>query len=170
MVKNTILWLLPPSLFSEAGYRYMRSAITSAGYQISLASIVRGLIPSDSVLRVQSEQTLVGVHAGNFRALLLTGGEGWMKPMEGSGYLTIIKNFVSAGIPAGAVCSGPVMLARAGVLNNKNAVCNPLYKSELIKAGTNFIDRATVRDGSILTGKDADALPDFAQDFLFMIK
>lgn len=170
MVKNTILWLLPPSSFSEAGYRYMRDAVTSAGYKISIASISQSMIPSDGTIKVQPDQQLFSIHASNFRALLLTGGDGWIKPFEQSGYLTIIKRFVSAGSFVGAVCSGPVMLARAGVLHNKTAVCNPLYKQELIKAGANYKDTVFHREGNILTGKDADALPLFAQNFLFIIK
>lgn len=170
MVKNTVLLLLPPSGFSDAGFRFMKQAVSEKGYKLAVASAATSLITGQEGTRVQPEIPLYQVHASNFTSLLITGGEGWLKTDLTSGYAKIVNAFYSSKRLIGAVCSGPVVLAKSGVITGLASVCNPLYKQELIKAGANFIDKEYIISGRILTGRDAASLPVFALNYFNLLK
>ncbi len=148
----------------------MKQAVTEKGFSLAIASSSTSLITGQNGTKVQPEIPLYQVHASNFAALLITGGEGWLKTDIGSGYSKIVNAFYSSKKLIGAVCSGPVVLAKSGILTGLAAVCNPLYKQELIKAGANFTDKEYVISGRTITGRDSAALPSFAMNYLNLLK
>lgn len=170
MVKNTVLLLLPPSGFADEGYRFMKQALSEKGFTVAVASSSGSLITGLNGTKVQPEIPLFQVHASNFAALLITGGEGWLKTEIKGGFDRVVKAFYASKKVIGAVCSGPVVLARSGVLTGLNAVCNPLYRQELIKAGVNFTDKEYVISGKIITGRGAASLPTFAMNYCSLLK
>lgn len=170
LVKNTVLLLLPPAGFSDEGFRFMKQALSEKNVKLAVASSSSNLITGLGGTKVQPEIPLYQVHASNFAGLLITGGEGWLKTDIAGGYSRVVNAFYSSKKLIGAVCSGPVVLAKSGILTGLASVCNPLYKQELIKAGANFIDKEYVISGKIITGRDAAALPSFALNYYNLLK
>lgn len=52
-----------------------------------------------------------------------------------------------------AICAAPSILAHAGLLDGRNATCNPCVTDELIAGGANHLTDPAVRDGNIITSR-----------------
>jgi putative intracellular protease/amidase len=79
----------------------------------------------------------------------------------------IIQKANEAGATFGAICAGPLLLARAGLLKGRRFThgYGPNASSPYWRDGT-FVDKPVVVDGNIITAK-ADAYIDFAIEVLY---
>ncbi|MDH7604553.1 MAG: DJ-1/PfpI family protein, partial [Melioribacter sp.] len=68
----------------------------------------------------------------------------------------------------GAICSAPVILAKAGIIK-KVATCFPDDKKELEKEGIEYKDEPVVIDSNVITGRDPASAPEFISRFLYEI-
>ncbi len=69
-----------------------------------------------------------------------------------------------------AICSSPVILAKAGILQNKKATCFSEDKMELINAGIDYQDRNIVIDGNVVTADNVHSALQFAEAVLHLTK
>ena len=67
-----------------------------------------------------------------------------------------------------AICAGPMVLGKRGLLKGKKAVCYPGFEKEL--AGANIGTDKVVRDGRIITAVGAGAAVDFGLQLLAAVK
>lgn len=97
--------------------------------------------------------------AENIELLMLPGGPGHTNIEESEPAMSLIKNAYEKGMLISAICASPSILGKAGMLNNKKAVCFPGYEKFLY--GAEYSEEKAVRDGSIITGKGAGAAAEF---------
>lgn len=69
--------------------------------------------------------------------------------------LDLLRSFNDAGKIIGAICAGPVVLNKAGILSDKKATSFPDMKDEMDKTGEYIDDQIVVTDGNITTGRGA---------------
>ena len=70
----------------------------------------------------------------------------------------LLKGAAEKGKHVGAICASPALvLAKAGLLKGKNAICYPGCEGALEEGGATVIDRPAVTDGNITTGKGPGA-------------
>jgi len=67
--------------------------------------------------------------------------------------IKIIREMNNVNKLIGAICAAPIVLAAAGVLNGRSAVCYPGYEKEL--GGAKIANVPYVVDSNIITGKGA---------------
>ena len=77
--------------------------------------------------------------------------------------IEIVKDFNREEKLVGAICAGPMVLQKAGIVAGKNFTCYPGVEEE-IKDGI-YRDSSVVVDGNIITAKG----PAFAVDFSLII-
>jgi protease I len=65
--------------------------------------------------------------------------------------VALVRAFVEAGKPVGAICHGPWLLVEAGALRGRRATCWRSIRTDLRNAGAVVVDEAVVTDGSIVT-------------------
>lgn len=75
-----------------------------------------------------------------------------------------IHAFKEAGKWIGAICAGPGVLGKLGVLQGEKATCYPGVEHELI--GCEIIKERVIRSGKIITGIGAGASLEFALELL----
>ena len=51
-----------------------------------------------------------------------------------------------------AICAGPIVLAKAGILKDKICTCSPGFETQL--TGANYQEAIVQKDDHIITGKD----------------
>lgn len=76
-----------------------------------------------------------------------------------------IKAAFDEGKPVAAICAGPTVLAKAGVLSGKKATIYPGMESHLEAAGATPVDERVVIDGNVITSQG----PGTAMEFAFAI-
>ncbi|MCI7238487.1 MAG: DJ-1/PfpI family protein [Anaerococcus sp.] len=69
--------------------------------------------------------------------------------------IDLVKDFDEKRKTIAAICAGPIVLNRAGVLEDKRATSHPSVKDELDRVGEYIEDEIVVTDGNITTSRGA---------------
>ncbi|MCH7773985.1 MAG: DJ-1/PfpI family protein [Bacteroidetes bacterium] len=110
------------------------------------------------------------VNDKNFSAIVLIGGKGSKDYWDNEQLHNIVKNFKRAGKIVAAICSAPIILARAGLLSKIPATCWSEDKNELINLGIEYKDRSIVTENGVVTADGPHSAEQFAETVLNMIK
>jgi protease I len=110
------------------------------------------------------------VNTNNFAGIILIGGEGSRLYWNNSHLHNIVNEFFNSEKIVAAICSAPVILAKAGILKNKSATCFSEDKMELINSGINYNDRNVVFDGNVITADGPKSAIQFTEAILHTLK
>ena len=106
----------------------------------------------------------------NFIAIVLIGGKGSRNYWDNPNVHSILHRFNNNKKLVSAICSAPVTIAKAGLLNDKEAVCYQDDKRTLEREGVTFKDTPVVSAGNIITGSGPRAADDFASAIINYLK
>ena len=168
--KNSFLIFLPKIDFNEEEFTTVRRRLMKSGKQVFITSDDHFVCSGSKGMKVKSDTSFYNVNVNNFRAFILIGGRGSRNYWKNESLHKIIKKFFDAKKVIAAICSSPVILVKAGILQNKNATCYSEDKMELINAGIDFQDKDVVVDGNIVTANDARSALQFAEAILHLTK
>ncbi len=106
------------------------------------------------------------VHPEEYRVIIVPGGD-TKAVLENETLLEIIRSAHRSGATCGAICAGPRLLARAGILKGRHFTHGYGKDSQLPdwKDGT-YEDKSVVVDGNIVTAQP-QAYIDFAIELLY---
>ena len=168
--KNSFLIFLPKKDFSEEEYTIVRKRLLKAGYQVFITSDDHSVCSGSKGMKVKSDISFYNVNFNNFATIILIGGSGSKAYWKNESLHKIIKNFFDAKKVIAAICSSPITLAKAGILQNKKATCYSEDKMELINAGIDYQDKNVVVDGNVVTANDSRSALQFAEAVLHLTK
>lgn len=168
--KNSFLIFLPKKDFNEEEFTIVRRRLLRAGKQVFITSDDHFACIGSKGMKIKSDTSFYNVNVNNFSGLILIGGMGSRAYWKNEALHKIIKKFFDAKKTIGAICSSPVTLAKAGILQNKKATCYSEDKMELINAGIDYQDKNVVTDGNIVTAKDAYSALQFTEAVLNLTK
>jgi 4-methyl-5(b-hydroxyethyl)-thiazole monophosphate biosynthesis len=95
--------------------------------------------------------------------VILPGGLGGVENMEKSEkVMEIISHCHANNIPIAAICAAPTILAKAGLLNGRKAVCYPSMTDVLTRHGAVVTDDKVITDGIFTTSAGAGTSIEFA--------
>lgn len=101
--------------------------------------------------------------------LFIPGGmPGTTHMSEHEGLAELIKNFVSEGKKIAAVCAGPSVIGRLGLLDGKKATCFPGWEDKLI--GATCTGEGVVTDGIFTTGRGLGFSIDLALEMVKILE
>ena len=127
------------------------------------------------MIAVGDTETVTGSHGINVRmlgvlrsvdldgydALLLPGGEPGTRNLAADGrVLDALRRFHAAGKLTAAICAAPTVLAEAGLLNGRRAVCYPGLENRL--TGSLGGDGPVEVDGTVITSRGVGTAIPFA--------
>lgn len=96
------------------------------------------------------------INPDDYDGLYIPGGtKGAESLRDNEKVIEIIKKFDKENKLIAAICAGPIVLDRAGVLKNKRATSFPTIKKELENVGSYVDDEIVVTDGNITTSRGA---------------
>ena len=93
---------------------------------------------------------------------MLIGGVGATRYFFDKGVHALAKEAMDSGRIVGAICLAPVILANAGLLQNRNATVYPIKREDLRKRGARVQTDHLVLDGKLITADGPDAAEGFA--------
>lgn len=101
-----------------------------------------------------------------FDMLVIPGGT--TAHAEHQGLLDLVREHDAKGKPVAAICAAPVVLARAGILKGRRAVCYPGMEGQLEGAtiGTEIVET----DENVTTAKGPAVTPFFASRLLEILQ
>ncbi len=166
MTKNSILLILPASDFNEQEYLIISNSLENSNFKIFIASDSNFLCIGSNGLKVKNDIQLYNVHESNFDGIILIGGKGTRDYWNSQKLHSIVKQFNKSKKPIGAICSAPVILAKAGLISGC-ATCYPDDKVEFDKEGIEYKNVPVLQNKNIITAQDPASAQEFIKVFLY---
>ncbi|MGI5935376.1 MAG: DJ-1 family glyoxalase III [Oscillospiraceae bacterium] len=102
--------------------------------------------------------------------IVIPGGLGGVETIENSRLaMSVLKNAAEAGAKFAAICAGPRVLSRLGLLEGRSFTCYPGMEGQM-KGGKYLGDKAAVTDNGVITGRAPGAAIDFGLALLEAVK
>jgi 4-methyl-5(b-hydroxyethyl)-thiazole monophosphate biosynthesis len=140
------------------------------GVDVKLAGVGGLKITGGHGITVTADIQVSEIKYDRAEMLIIPGGVSGVESIERSTECSeIIKNAAQKGIPLAAICAGPRVLAKLSLLKGKKITCYPGMEKEMTGAIADTT-KATVSDGSLITGRAAGAALDFAFMLLEALK
>lgn len=163
MIEKSILLILASNDFNEDEYLVVKTILEREKFKLFIASDAHSLCVGSKGLKVRPDISFYNMHESNFNAIVLIGGSG-IKSYWGNSLLhNLVNNFNRSNKLIAAICSAPVILSRAGLLNDKEATCFLNDRKELERDGAVFVDVPVKFQKNIITAQNASASQQFAQ-------
>jgi len=131
--------LEPKRIFENEGGKVVIASSTLEPIKGMLGKIVKADILIDDV------------KVDDYDAIIFIGGIGAKEYWENETAHKIAKESIEKGKKLGAICLAPVILAKAGVLKDKNATVWKSEKKQLTENGAKYTGKYLEVDGNIIT-------------------
>ena len=96
-----------------------------------------------------------------YLGVILPGGlKGTQNLAADENVIGLLRDFAGEGKLTAAICAAPTVLAKAGLLKGKKAVCYPGLEGEL--TGAEYTVESVVQDGAVITSRGVGTAIDFA--------
>lgn len=117
-------------------------------------------VTADRGLTLKPDGTFAGVSQP--AVLLVPGGPGQVEQMENRALIGYIKRAAVSAQLVVSVCTGSLLLGKAGLLEGRRATTHWLAMDALASLGAEPVGKRVVRDGNIVTGAGVSAGIDLA--------
>jgi protease I len=161
-----VVIVIAPERFRDEELETPRRLLVQAGHRVSVASTRSGEAVGMLGVRIKVDATVAQVRAEECDALVIAGGSGAPAHLwDAEPLITLVKAVHTAGRPVGAICLGPPVLARAGILLRRRATCYPADRAllELKRGGATVVEEPVVCDGTIVTANGPEAATAFGE-------
>ena len=152
--------------FEEVELTKPRQALEDAGAATSIVSpkddTVRSWRMTDWGADFPVDVRLADARPEDFNALLLPGGV--INPDKlrmDEDAMAFAAAFFEADKPVAAICHGPWTVIETGYAEGRRIASWPSLETDLINAGAQWVDEASVTDGNLTTSRNPDDIPQF---------
>lgn len=154
-MKKTAVLIYPN--FSEYELTTALSILMQGGKPISIISIDEAPVRGEAGLTIMADLTVDQVNYEEYDSLLLTGCMDILDVLTNSTYTDFIQNISKQdNFIIASISSSPALLAKAGLLKNKNYTVGLLEearKASGVFEDANYLDELIVQDGNIITAR-----------------
>ncbi len=155
-------YFIPKSVFKKSGFD-----VVTVG---SKKGVAIGLFGGEVVVENLPEE----VDLKKMSAVVFVGGPGAVKYLDNEKFYKIIRSTEKEELALGAICISPLILANAGVLEDKEAT---VWSSDMDKTGVKAVkeggaiykEKSVVVDERLITANGPDVASDFANKVLEVI-
>ncbi|WP_263588865.1 DJ-1/PfpI family protein [Sphingopyxis sp. GC21] len=142
------------------------------GAKVHLVTTEKDMSPVVSDLGLAIQPTVTMADAPRELDVLFMGGgtEGTLSVMGRADVMAWIRDRASRARHVTSVCTGSMILAKAGLLEGKRATSHWAARDALKDFGAIPVDQRVVRDGNVLTGAGVTAGMDFAIALVEMLR
>lgn len=107
-------------------------------------------------VKYQADYLLEDINPDAYDGVYIPGGtKGAESLRDNEKVIEIIKDFNRQGKLIAAICAGPIVLDKAGILHDKKVTSFPTIKNDLKNIGEYIDDEIVVTDGNITTSRGA---------------
>ncbi len=173
-VKNKKIAVLATDGFEQAELTEPVKALREQGATVTIVAPhdgeIQGMKQHEKGDKTKVDLLLSKAKAADFDALVLPGGVANPDTLRiDKTAIAFIGEFVKSHKPIAAICHGPWTLIEAGAVRGKKLTSWPSLKTDLTNAGAQWEDSSVVVDGTLITSRKPDDLPDFNRELLKLI-
>jgi protease I len=132
---------------------------------------IQGMQHHEKGDKLPVDREIAGAPPEEFDALVLPGGVANPDTLRADPKaVAFVRHFVDAKKPIAAICHGPWTLIEADGVRGHTMTSWPSLRTDLINAGATWKDSPAVRDGTLLTSRKPDDLPQFCSEMVKLFK
>jgi protease I len=159
--------ILTENGFEEVELTSPREALQKAGATVEIVSPsstgkVKGWNDGNWSITLAVDVPVSSASPDDYDALLIPGGV--INPdllRRDRPSVDFAKAFLKAGKPVAAICHGPQLLIETNLLEGRSMTSFPSIRTDLINAGTNWLDKEVVTDEGLVTSRSPKDLEAF---------
>lgn len=137
------------------------------GVEVKFASVSGRVVTGSHGIKITAECGIEEASDGEL--IVIPGGMRGVKNLLASEKtIEAVSGYYASGRPVAAICAGPMVLTKAGVLSGKRAVCYPGLEDNM--SGLMSQEKNTVTDGLVTTSRAAGSAIDFGLRLLSVLK
>jgi len=123
-----------------------------AGWRVDVTGLKPGLVEASRGVKIMPDRHWEQIDPSSYEVIALPGGNlGTVNLMEDERVLEALREQHRVGKLVAAVCAAPLVLQRAGILDQQRVTCHPLAAADL-KTGTR-VNEPVVISGHLVTGQ-----------------
>jgi protease I len=167
-----ILMIVAQSGFRDEELFVPREVLERAGHNVRVASITRAKATGVKGATIQPDMAAYEANPEFFDAIVVVGGPGAPALAESEDVLKLLREAAGKGHVIGAICLGPMVAAKAGVLANKKVTVFPDRKAinVLRENGAVYKAEPVVVDGKIVTADGPASAGQFGTEIAKLLK
>lgn len=151
--------ILAADLFEDMELLYPLYRLREEGAAVTVAGLDRepvhgkkgyGPLPVDAVVQ--------DVSASQFDALVIPGGFAPDRLRRSETVLDLVRHFADGDKPLAFICHAGWVPISAGVLKGRRATSVAAIRDDMVNAGVDWVDEATVVDGNLISARTPDDL------------
>lgn len=161
-----LLLVIAPEKFRDEELEVPREVFDEAGIAYDIASTCPGTCEGMIGASAEAALAIDDADAAEYAGIVIVGGIGSQDFLwDHAGLRELVVTFFTTGKVVAAICLSPVVLARAGVLNGRQATVfqSPASVAEMKKGGAFLVDIAVVADLDLITANGPKAARAFAE-------
>jgi len=136
--------------------------LSNRGVEVTVIGVTPGVVNAyNSAFTILIERAVTDVEVEYFDALILPGGQAPAALREHKEVVDFVRAFYNAGKPVAAICHGPQILVRAGVMQGVRATAVGGIEEELTESGAMFVDEPVVVHENLITSRTPPDLAAF---------
>ncbi|MCL2460519.1 MAG: DJ-1/PfpI family protein [Euryarchaeota archaeon] len=168
MTEKNVLIVIAPLDFQDEELSKTIAELEKKDISYTIISTREGLAVGMRGGKVLIDKTVSDMYhtTDTYAALIIIGGSGTPATLWNSKNLrTLATEYYEKQKIVAAICLAPVVLARAGILQGKNATVfnDDSFIAELKTGGATYVSSPIVVDGTIITGNGPSAAPAFGE-------
>lgn len=156
------LMIIAHENFRDEEYIEPKKILEQNGIEVTTASWDTGTAIGKFGTQVLIDTTINEVDINSYNSIIYIGGPGCKEYWNNVIAHKIAQDALVYNKILAAICSAPIILARAGVLKGKKATCFSGDAEELKKEGAVYVKKPVVQDGLIITADGPNSAVDFA--------
>jgi protease I len=159
--------VLAENMYEDLELWYPLIRLREAGAEVSVVAPTAGATyKSKHGLEVKADLSADDAEVERFDAIVIPGGFAPDYMRRSEAMVRFVKDANDQRKVVAAICHAGSMLVSAKVLKGKNVTCYKSIKDDVVNAGGNYVDRAVVRDGDLITSRVPDDLPAFCREII----
>ncbi|MDI6639996.1 MAG: DJ-1/PfpI family protein [Methanocellales archaeon] len=146
-----ILMIIAPRNFRDEELLEPKEIFKNAGFEVVVTSVTASICIGMFGARAKPDRVIDELNAGEFDAVVVVGGAGTPVLKQYAKVLQILREANEQNKVLAAICLGPIVLAKAGVLEGKKATVFSSGASEIKSGGARYVPESVVIDGNLIT-------------------
>lgn len=155
-----ILILCGPD-YEDMELHYPRYRLMEEGAEVVVAGLGEGNYRGKKGYPIAVDAQVADLSARDFDAVIVPGGYAPDHMRRSEELLSLVREMHDQGKTVGAICHAPWVTISAGIMKGRTATSVPAIKDDVVNAGAEWVDRAVVVDGNLITSRRPDDLPAF---------
>lgn len=146
-----ILMIISPKNFRDEELLESKDILKKAGFEVVVTSVTSETCIGMFGTMVKPDRVIDELNVEDFDAVVVVGGAGTPVLNQYVKVLQILREANEQKKILAAICLGPIVLAKAGVLEGKKATVFPSGISNIESGGAQYVSKPVVIDANLIT-------------------